>query len=69
MLINNMATIQLTLPDQQLSALQSKAESENLTVNELLQQAIESIVTQSSVQEKAIDYVLGKNKALYDRLA
>ena len=27
-----MATIQLTLPDQQLSALQSKAESANRTV-------------------------------------
>jgi hypothetical protein len=64
-----MATIQLTLPDQQLSALQSKAESVNLTVDELLQQAIESIVTQSSEQEKAIDYVLGKNKVLYERLA
>lgn len=64
-----MATIQLTLPDQQLSALQTKAESVNLTVDELLHQAIESLVTQSSIQEKAIDYVLGKNKALYERLA
>lgn len=64
-----MATLQLTLPDQQLSALQVKAESANLTVDELLKQAIESLVATSSVQEQAIDYVLAKNKLLYKRLA
>lgn len=64
-----MATLQLTLPDQQLSALQLKAESENLTVDELLKQAIDSLVATSSVQEQAIDYVLAKNKLLYKRLA
>lgn len=64
-----MATLQLTLPDQQLSALQVKAESVNLTVDELLKQAIESLVATSSVQEQAIDYVLAKNKLLYKRLA
>ncbi|GAB3725792.1 hypothetical protein [Spirosoma lituiforme] len=64
-----MATLQLTLPDQQLSALQVKAESVNLTVDELLTQAIESLVATSSVQEQAIDYVLAKNKLLYKRLA
>lgn len=64
-----MATLQLTLPDQQLSALQLKAESVNLTVDELLKQAIESLVATSSIQEQAIDYVLAKNKLLYNRLA
>ena len=64
-----MATIQLTLPDQQLAALQSKAEATNLTVDELLQQTIESLLAQSSVTEKAMEYVLTKNKSLYERLA
>ncbi|GAB3803929.1 hypothetical protein GCM10028819_34600 [Spirosoma humi] len=64
-----MATLQLTLPDQQLSALQVKAESVNLTVDELLKQAIDSLVATSTVQEQAIDYVLAKNKLLYNRLA
>ncbi|GAB4045398.1 hypothetical protein [Spirosoma litoris] len=64
-----MTTIQLTLPDQQVSALQSKAESENLTIEELLKQTIETILAQSSAKERAMDYVLAKNKALYERLA
>ncbi|QIP15250.1 DNA-binding protein [Spirosoma aureum] len=64
-----MATIQLTLPDQQLEALQLKAESVHLTVDELLKQTIESLVRQSPVPEQAIAYVLTKNKALYERLA
>jgi hypothetical protein len=69
-----MATIQLTLPDQQLEALHRsddsvKAESVHLTVDELLKQTIESLVQQSPVQEQAIAYVLTKNKALYERLA
>ncbi|GAB3556714.1 hypothetical protein GCM10027577_44640 [Spirosoma fluminis] len=62
-------TIQLTLSDEQMSALASKAESTNLTVDELLKQTIDSLLSQSSVSERAIDYVLAKNKALYERLA
>ena len=64
-----MATIQLTLPDQQLLALQSKAESENLTIDELLKQTIDALLTQSSASEQAMKYVLAKNKTLYERLA
>ncbi|MVM37329.1 DNA-binding protein [Spirosoma sp. HMF3257] len=64
-----MATIQLTLPDQQLSALQTKAESANLTVNELLKQMIETTLSQPSEKERAMAYVLAKNKTLYERLA
>lgn len=64
-----MATIQLTLPDQQLSFLQAKAKSVNLTVDELIQQTIEELLTGSSETEKAIDYVLKKNSTLYERLA
>ncbi|AKD55205.1 hypothetical protein [Spirosoma radiotolerans] len=64
-----MATIQLTLPDQQLSALKAKAESVNLSVDELLKQTIESLVEPSSAQEQAMAYVLNKNKELYERLA
>ena len=64
-----MATIQLTIPDQQLSFLQSKAELANLTVDELLQQAIEELLNDSLETGKAMDYVLKKNAILYERLA
>lgn len=64
-----MTTIELTLLEQQVLALEQKAKSANLTVDALLKQMIDTMLSQSSDTEQAMNYVLTKNRALYERLA
>lgn len=64
-----MATIELVLPEQQFSALEQKARAANLTVDELLKEMIRAALAQPSATEQAMNYVLTKNKSLYERLA
>ncbi|MDB9525218.1 DNA-binding protein [Oscillatoria sp. CS-180] len=65
-----MATITITLADDQLAQLKAIATQQGVTVESLIQTKIATLVNQPQPSfQEASDYVLQKNAALYQRLA
>ena len=65
-----MTTITVTVTDDHLSKLKEIAERFGITVEELVQLTVEDLLAQSEVAfGRAKDYVLEKNRDLYQRLA
>ena len=65
-----METLTINLSAENLTKLQQTASQLNLSVEQLLQISIESLIKQSEQPfQTAADYVLQKNAELYQRLA
>ncbi|MEL6260864.1 MAG: DNA-binding protein [Cyanobacteria bacterium J06631_9] len=65
-----MAAITIELPDHQFQALQALADRQGIPLEVLLRSSLESWTTfQASDFVEAADYVLAKNRKLYQRLA
>ncbi len=65
-----MATITVTLSEDRLKKLQELAKQFRIAPEELLRVSVEELVTRPQADfQKALGYVLEKNKELYRRLA
>ena len=65
-----MNTITVTLSDERLSELKVKADELGLTPEELVRVSIEELLSRPEATfQQAVEYVLKKNKELYQRLA
>jgi antitoxin FitA len=65
-----MVTITVTLSEDRLQKLQELAEQFRISPEELLRVSVEELITRPQADfEKALGYVLNKNKELYKRLA
>lgn len=65
-----MVTITVTLSEDRLQKLQDIAAQFRIAPEELLRVSVEELIARPQADfQKAIDYVLNKNKELYKRLA
>lgn len=65
-----METITITMPDNRVGRLKEMASDFNVTIEELIRLSIESMLLQPEPAfQQAMDYVLDKNRDLYQRLA
>jgi hypothetical protein len=65
-----MNTITVTLSDERLSKLKEKADELGLTPEELVRVSIEELLSRpENAFRQAVEYVLKKNRELYQRLA
>lgn len=65
-----MTTITIQLPDEIFQNLQQMAEQYEVSTQELAQASIEQLLaTPEHSLDEALDYVLHKNRELYQRLA
>ncbi len=65
-----MNTITISLPDDHLRKLQEIATQFNVAPEELVRASVEDFLARPEEEfQQALDYVLGKNKELYQRLA
>ncbi len=66
----DMTTITITLPDERLQELKETASKLKVSPEELVRVSIEDLLTRpADAFQRAVDYVLKKNAALYERLA
>jgi hypothetical protein len=66
----NMPSITITLTEEKLARLRAKASSYGVSPEELAHACIDHLIGESESEfEKAINYVLKKNKELYRRLS
>ncbi len=65
-----MTTITVALPDHRMVKLKEMASRLSVGPEELVRVSIEELLTRREADfERAVDHVLGKNAALYQRLA
>ena len=65
-----MATVTITLPEEQLAQLKEKAKRYQVTPEELLRVSLEELLTRPDEDfQQAMEHVLTKNAELYRRLA
>jgi predicted transcriptional regulator len=65
-----MVTITVTLSEDRLQKLQNLAKQFRIAPEELLRVSVEELIARPQADfQKAVDYVLKKNKELYKRLA
>ena len=65
-----MVTITVTLSEDRLQKLQDLAAQFRIAPEELLRVSVEDLIARPQADfQKAVDYVLKKNKELYKRLA
>ena len=65
-----MVTITVTLSDDRLQKLQRTRKQFRIAPEELLRVSVEELIARPQADfQKALDYVLEKNKELYKRLA
>ncbi len=65
-----MVTITVTISEERLQKLQNLAKQFNIPTEELLRVSLEELVARPQEDfQKALEYVLEKNKELYQRLA
>jgi len=65
-----MVTITVTVSEDRLQKLQDLAKQFNIPTEELLRVSLEELVARPQEDfQKALEYVLEKNKELYQRLA
>ncbi len=65
-----MTKLTISIPDEQWSHLQELARQTGLSPEELIQTNIHELVEKSKREfDKAVEYLLNKNKELYRRLA
>ena len=65
-----MVTITVTLSEDRLQKLQDLAKQFRIAPEELLRVSVEELIARPQADfQKALDYVLKKNKELYKRLA
>jgi predicted transglutaminase-like cysteine proteinase len=65
-----MSTITVTMTDDRLSELKEIAARFGISVEELVQLSLEDLLAQPEATfQRATDYVLNKNRELYQRLA
>ncbi len=65
-----MTSITLDIAEEHLKALQARAQSLGITLEDLVRLSIQDIIHRpSSEVQRAIDYVTRKNSELYQRLA
>jgi len=65
-----MTSITLDIAEEQLKALQARAQSLGITLEDLVRLSIQDIIHRPpSEVQRAIDYVTRKNSELYQRLA
>ncbi len=65
-----METITITVGDERLSRLKEIASDYKVTVEELVRLSIDNLLLQPEpVLERAMEYILEKNRELYRRLA
>lgn len=65
-----MTTITISLPDDRLQRLQEMATQFNVAPEELVRASVEEFLARPEEEfQQALDYVLNKNKEIYQRLA
>ena len=65
-----METITITMPDNRVGQLKELASDFNVTIEELVRLSVESMLLQPEpTLQQAMNYVLDKNRELYQRLA
>ncbi|NOX63283.1 MAG: DNA-binding protein [Chloroflexi bacterium] len=65
-----MVTITVSLPERKAVELKEMASTLGVTVEDLVRLGVEDLLTQPKEDfDKALTYVLSKNKELYERLA
>ncbi len=65
-----MVTIKISLSEEQWAQLQEKARRYQITPEELFRVNLEELLTKPDDEfQQAVEYVLGKNAELYQRLA
>jgi len=65
-----MSTLQISLPDDRLRALEKLSARLNISPEELVRMSIEEILTRPEEEfQRAVKYIIEKNSELYDRLA
>jgi predicted solute-binding protein len=65
-----METITITMPDNRVGRLKELASDFNVTIEELVRLSVESMLLQpEATLQQAMNYVLDKNRELYQRLA
>ncbi|MGC9397244.1 MAG: DNA-binding protein [Anaerolineae bacterium] len=65
-----METITITMPDNRVGRLKELASDFNVTIEELVRLSVESMLLQPEpTLQQAMNYVLDKNRELYQRLA
>ncbi len=65
-----MSTLQISLPDDRLRALEKLSDRLKISPEELVRMSIEEILTRPEEEyQRAVKYILEKNSDLYNRLA
>ena len=65
-----MSTLQISLPDDRLRALEKLSDRLKISPEELVRMSIEEILTRPEEEyQRAVKYILAKNSDLYNRLA
>jgi predicted transcriptional regulator len=65
-----MSTITISLPDDRLQKLQEMATQFNIAPEELARASIEEFLTRPEEEfQRVLEYVLSKNKEIYQQLA
>lgn len=65
-----MSSITIPLPEERLEALKEKAARLKVSPEDLVRASVEEILTRPDDEfERAVEYILNKNKDLYRRLA
>lgn len=64
-----MKTLVISINEDELQKLETKANKLGLSVEELARQSIQQIINEPISVKKATEYVLKKNHELYQRLA
>jgi antitoxin FitA len=65
-----MTSITIDIPDERLRLLEQRAHALGLTIEDLLRMSLDDMLIRPQEEmQQALDYVLRKNAALYQRLA
>ena len=65
-----MTSITIDIPDERLRLLEQRAYALGLTIEDLLRMSLDDLLIRPQEEmQQALDYVLRKNAALYQRLA
>ena len=63
-----MKTLSITLEDNKLDLLENRAKEFGLPLNDLITATVDDLISKSDKEfEKAMKYVIKKNKSLYER--
>lgn len=65
-----MSSITISIPDESMAELREKASRLNISPEQLLRASVEELLARPDADfQRAVEYVLAKNRELYRRLA